>query len=823
MLPPDLAQQVFAPLLQAVSSGDTAQKFLVFSANDRPRWLLPARQANLDSVLADWSPYRLDSRLKWRAVRAASRLGCLSLLPGITTSRVNGLDSVDWKSLGWNSDTPPVTAVYLGTPSPSRKAVIHLLDAASGVCQVVVKVPINDGARAAILREADALSSLAGETNTFAPRLLSVDRDRGISAQTVLPGAVGSRRLLPEYLQLLHSLRLPGETTSIVEHAATLQEQLLWSAGSDRDLATITAALSELCAAHLLPAFWVHGDFAPWNIKHRPDGAPALLDWEDARRGGLPLHDAFHFLHIQDYLFGKQPTSHAEDLDHFAGEFGLSPAQCHQLEIAYLVHGYLQRLTQQQPNHSDFLLDTLRVVLGEGQRPASHLSSGHNQLPSPPESAFSPAALHMRSDLFSAVINQFNQAELPYCILSGYAEYPDRIPSDIDFMVRPADMPRVPNLLAEGAQRCGARVLQAIQHETSACYFVLAKEGGRKVGFLNPDCCSDYRRRGCLWLGADATLAARRPYKNFYVPSVPDEFIYYLIKKILKRSMHACHLRRLHGLYQGAPQDCGDWLHRFWSARTADALKRALIQQDLSWFVSNCESLLSELEASRPVEPPLARFASRLRRVAASLRRILQPTGMCVIVAGKDKAQARDLGAALQQSLEPAFRRTSAVPGIFEQTCGGSPLARYLRILKLPGLALKIRLARIRSTLVTCAVDHGELAVGGKHRLASMFMRLMLRPDLVLLLTSSHPGISETAGGQPNSLPPRLSHCSVSHLDGSRPMEDSLYQARKVILQWLSTRQVRRLSPGKRPALPVGAPFPEDRPELPDLPCVEAD
>lgn len=183
MLPPDLAQQVFAPLLQAVPPGDTAQNFLVLSGNGRPRWLLPARQRNLGSVLADWSPYRLDSRLKWRVVRAANRIGCLSLLPGMTTSTAGGTDSIDWKSVGWNSEIPPVTAVYLGTPGPSRKAVIHLLDSSSGVCQVIVKVPINEAARAAILREAEVLSSLAAERCTFAPRLLSVDRNRAISAQ----------------------------------------------------------------------------------------------------------------------------------------------------------------------------------------------------------------------------------------------------------------------------------------------------------------------------------------------------------------------------------------------------------------------------------------------------------------------------------------------------------------------------------------------------------------------------------------------------------------------------------------------------------------
>src|ERR1019366_9259800 len=371
-----------------------------------------------------------------------------------------------------------------------------------------------------------------------------------------------------------------------------------------------------------------------------------------------------------------------------------------------------------------------------------------------------------------------------------------------------------PPLLAQAADRCGARVLQAIQHETSACYFVLAKDDGRQVGFLNPDCCSDYRRQGRLWLRADAILAARRSFKNFYVPSVPDEFIYYLIKKVLKQSMDGSQMRRLHGLYQRAPHDCGNRLHRFWSAHTTDALTQALIEQDLFWFASNSELLFSELAASRPVERTFDRFASTLRRVAASLRRVLQPTGMCVIVSGQDKTHVWNVATALQQSLEPAFRWTTALHVTSEQSCRGprnnarqSRLARYLSVLKLFRLAIKIRVARMRSTLAICAVDHGEFVSGGRHRLLSMCMRLMFRPDLVLVLTSGHPGSSNAAPGQRNSLLELLSHCPVSYVNESLSIEESVYQASRVILQWLSTRQVRRLSPDKGPSTPSKAPF----------------
>ncbi|MGB7555511.1 MAG: phosphotransferase [Candidatus Korobacteraceae bacterium] len=751
----------------------------------------------------------------------------MSLLPGVTVSTICGLDQIDWTSLGWNIDAAPVPAVYLGTPGPARKAVIHLLDSASGVCHVILKVPINDGARAAILREADVLISLDSEGYTFCPGLLSVDRDRGISAQTFLSGAAGTRRLRPKYLRLLRALRLPGETTSIAEHAASLQEQLLWSATSDRDLVTINAALSHLCDAHPLAAFWTHGDFAPWNIKHSPEGL-ALLDWEDARRGGLPLQDAFHFLHIQDYLFRQRPASHAEKLIPFAHELGVSPTQCRTLEIAYLAHSYLQRLTQPQQRHSDFLLETLRVALREHQHAPPKFSFGHGQPTSPPESS---TALHIRSDLFSAVIADFNLAELPYCILSGYEEYPGRIPSDIDLMVLPAEMPRVSTLLTQAAARCGAQLIQAIQHESSAFYFVLAKDGDRQLGFLNPDCCGDYRRRGRLWLRANAILQGRRSFKNFYVLSVPDEFIYYLIKKVLKQSIDASQMRRLQGLYQRAPQDCHTWLHRFWSAQTVNALERALVEEDLPWFASNRALLLSELEASRPGEPILDRAISTLRRLTESLKRVLQPTGMCVIVSAENKLQGESIATAVQHSLEPAFRWTSAVRVTPAQSLRDLSskeheprYARFLSALQLCRIAIKIRIARIRSTLAICTIDQRDLAPGGRHWLSSRFMRLVFRPDLTLVLTSfSHPVISNAVSDQSHTKARLRGRNPILHLNQALSTEENVYQASRVILQWLSTRQVRRLNPDKGPLTPSEAPFSSDRSELSNLPCLEGD
>ena len=109
--------------------------------------------------------------------------------------------------------------------------------------------------------------------------------------------------------------------------------------------------------------------------------------------------------------------------------------------------------------------------------------------------------------MLNAFLEHMNAARIPYCLLCGYQDYPEVIASDVDFMVRPQDAERIAPLLLEVARRCGALLVQAIRHETGAWYFVLAKQEGGAVAYLHPDCTTDYRREGRLWLEAEPVLA----------------------------------------------------------------------------------------------------------------------------------------------------------------------------------------------------------------------------------------------------------------------------------------------------------------------------
>ena len=169
-----------------------------------------------------------------------------------------------------------------------------------------------------------------------------------------------------------------------------------------------------------------------------------------------------------------------------------------------------------------------------------------------------------------------NAAEIPYCLLNGFRGYPEVIASDVDFMVLPKDAKRIAPLLADVARRCDALLVQAIRHETGAWYFVLAQPVNGEVAYLHPDCSTDYRRDGRMWQAAEPVLAKRRRYKTFFVPAIADEFLNYLIKKILKQDVTVEQMQRLGALYLSDPEECSKRLRRFWSAPTARALVSAV-------------------------------------------------------------------------------------------------------------------------------------------------------------------------------------------------------------------------------------------------------
>lgn len=267
-------------------------------------------------------------------------------------------------------------------------------------------------------------------------------------------------------------------------------------------------------------------------------------------------------------------------------------------------------------------------------------------------------------DLFEQMIRSFESAGMPYCILAGYDTYPEQIPSDIDFMVDPAWNHRLPTIIAAIANVCGAHLIQAIKHETTATYFVLARRHGAELTYLHPDSSTDYRRQGQLWLNARRVLENRRRHpQGFWIPSAADALAYYLIKKLDKGSLDESQARQLAMRYAEDSRAGREVLRKLLPRQDATMLEAAIRStapfSALPWSTVNaCLPQFKEALHDRASHEPMRlRLRQAWRDLLRTWDRLRRPTGLSIAFLGPDGSGKSTVIDRVSQQLAQAFRQ----------------------------------------------------------------------------------------------------------------------------------------------------------------------
>lgn len=338
----------------------------VISKKGRPKWILPEDAQRALPVLKSWRPYGVVSGVKWSVIKSACWLDVISMLPGVRSETLQ-CELAHWRErMPGLSDGWCITG-YIGTPSPTQKALLFFIGPDAQV-HAVVKVPLTPRAGSAILNEADILEKL--HKVLPAPRMIFRDEQHGIAAQTWIGGANVVRAFSEEHLRLLTNfasqeihVRLSDFRGEIIKHLPAISAAL--------DPALLEDALSSLDQNEPLRSCIVHGDFTPWNLRRLPDGRLTLIDWEWARENGLPWQDVCRYFYLQDYLsreaanvwqiIKKEPL-----LVEYRRSYGLSIDATRGLTIYYL----LTFLHEEQGDQSrvEYAANKIREVMIQAGR-----------------------------------------------------------------------------------------------------------------------------------------------------------------------------------------------------------------------------------------------------------------------------------------------------------------------------------------------------------------------------------------------------------------------------------------------------------------------
>jgi len=242
-------------------------------------------------------------------------------------------------------------------------------------------------------------------------------------------------------------------------------------------------------------------------------------------------------------------------------------------------------------------------------------------------------------------------------ILHSWQDFPERIGSDVDYVVSAGTTRNVVAFLAEFARKHGWRLVQVIEHEPGAYYCVCVQYGG---GFqqLDLDVTDDYQRIGHHLISSHDLLRDKRcvPGKNFNVPSPGAELCYIIAKAAAKKKDYSEVFQRADELVNEDLKACRDTCSRIFNI-------------DLSNIPNSEEGMLIWLEKwfrdASFFQPIRKGRRIRLSSLLLYLRRIIRPTGLWLSIKSDINLSICN---EVSNLLAPLYRRvccveTSSLPG----------------------------------------------------------------------------------------------------------------------------------------------------------------
>jgi len=417
------------------------------------------------------------------------------------------------------------------------------------------------------------------------------------------------------------------------------------------------------------------------------------------------------------------------------------------------------------------------------------------------------------------------------CALGVTEALPERIGGDLDLLVDPAQVRRLPRVVLAFARHNGAQLVQALWQQRTSWYIVLAAFGSDGwPRFLFCDFYGTYLHDGQPLLRCRELLTGARPAidddgyaKGFFTLAPADEFLCYFLKKVAKNALNGEQGRHLSAVFREDPKGAAARLRRYWPAPEVEMIARGADSGDWSEIAPAFGRLKAALR--RRGSGSVAAGIGELPRIVA---RLLRPSGLWIVVLGPDGSGKSTLIDRLLPEVAPAFRQTrmfhlrpGTVPGttpagMIDDPHGLPPRGLAASVAKLGyyfslyvvGYWLRVWPALVRSTFVAfdryyhdMLVDHYRYRFDGPHWLARLVGAVLPRPDLWILLDVPPEVIWSRKREVP--LPELERQCRAYRefvrglpgghvVDGSRGTDEVVRSVARIVLDHMADRSARR-------------------------------
>jgi thymidylate kinase len=358
-----------------------------------------------------------------------------------------------------------------------------------------------------------------------------------------------------------------------------------------------------------------------------------------------------------------------------------------------------------------------------------------------------------KSNFFNLMFDNFNKFNLKYSLMNGYEGYPESIGSDIDICVE--NMNEFEKLIENLSVILGFKLVQKLEHHVGCINFFIVMYGDKHHSLLSLDAYSGYVYKNKVLFNSDWFISDFNKVKNFHVPKIENEFVYYFIKKIIKQDLN----KNLSFFFKrfSVIENKVDFSNFF--PNSDNVIMEAFKAKDISYFLESEVSLKNELDLriGRGFNPiQVVKEALRI------LRRIKKPRGLMVAMLGPDGC-GKSVIIDTVKELDLPFRRVDYFhlkPRIIGSKGDGKPIKdphskpdykgflSYLKLLHFMvdywiGFLIKVLPLKIKSSLVIfdryyddIYIDPKRFRYGGSKSFAKLMKFFIPKPDITFVLTT---------------------------------------------------------------------------------------
>ena len=267
------------------------------------------------------------------------------------------------------------------------------------------------------------------------------------------------------------------------------------------------------------------------------------------------------------------------------------------------------------------------------------------------------------SEFLVALFNKYNHHDLNYCVLHSYERLPHYAPSDVDMAVAYDDLQKAEQAIFDVADSLGFKVIQKLYYDIPRCYFYVVsfRDDNGMPGFVQIDILNDDFGVGRYLLKTNTLLKDRRSFNGFWIPAVPVEACYLIIKKIVKGVILEEHEKKINTLFEMDYKGVRGILKNVFGHGMPDMVTELVNSKDEQRKKQLIRKLKKTLFVRYSLLKPDRSILKGFWLVKRILERIFSPTGLIIVFISPDGGGKSTIADLVQARLRYAFRNSTRI------------------------------------------------------------------------------------------------------------------------------------------------------------------